>query len=645
MARIPDSVIAEVLNRADIADVVGSYVSLKSKGGSLWACCPFHGEKTPSFSVNPKMGIYHCFGCNKGGNAIGFIMEYERLSYPEAIRFLADKYGVEIPDSRFDNEDDKLRKAKERVYGILKEACKYFYYSLYDEDKGKEAMEYATSRGLDSNTLKHFGIGFAPDEWDGLYNTVRALGYTDEEMMQSGLFTRTKNGNVVDLFRKRLMFPIFDVRDNIIAFGGRAIEKDEDRKYINSPDSLVYNKKKHLYALNWAKKEKSGQIIIVEGYMDAIAMHRAGFRNTVASLGTAFTDDQLKLCARYTNNGEVVFFFDADRAGQMAAIRAIPMMCDFLRKNDKSHIRIKIAKVPDGKDPDEFIKVNGAEAFAQVVKNALYVEDYLLDRAYNDNLDRSSGLDSGKYQEDVCLYGSWLTDEIARSKMANAAANKLGASADAVLKQMDALSSRKASYEDLENARRADRAKQADIESRNREIVQTEESITDQVSETVVSDLATNDEIMLFAYAMSLQESLTDPAVLNKTDILRPSDFSGDTMKTIVKKFLELYNEESGVPFALMMDTFREVTINGTPSEVVLAKACGKAMDSGNTLSRRDMYLGHLYRIRIKAIEDRERLLIDRYSLATGDDKDRIRQELQKIAEYKDQLMKAGNSL
>ncbi|MCR4689178.1 MAG: DNA primase [Saccharofermentans sp.] len=645
MGRIPDSVIAEVLNRADIVDVVGSYVSLKPKGGNYWACCPFHGEKTPSFSVNPARGIFKCFGCNKGGNAIGFIMEMERLNYPEAIRFLADKYGVNIPDTGYDDGDDLLRKKKERVSGILKEACKYFYYSLYDEEVGRQGMQYARARGFDDNTLKHFGIGFAPDQWEGLYNTVRALGYTDEEMMESGLFTRTKKGNVIDLFRNRLMFPIFDVRDNIIAFGGRAITPVEERKYINSPDSLVYNKQKHLYALNWAKKEKSNQLIIVEGYMDAISMHRAGFRNTVASLGTAFTADQLKLCARYTTNGEVVFFFDADSAGQSAAMRAIPMMCDFLRKNEKSHIRIKIAKVPDGKDPDEFIKVNGAGAFADVVRNAYYVEDYLLDRAYSDNFDKKSGLDTGKYQEDVCLYGSWMNDEIAKSKMANAAANKLGANSDIVLRQMISIAERKASDEDLSRSREASRAKQADMESRNRELPTEGSEITEEANNVAVSDQATNDEIMLFAFAMSLQESLTDQAMLSKTDIIRPSDFAGDTMKTIVSRFFELYDPEFGASFARMMETFMGLTINGEAAEDVMARAYDKACASGSIQTRRDMYLGYLFRIRIKALEEKERYLIDSYKFASEEDRAKIQENLRKITQYKQQLMKAGENL
>ena len=258
MGRIPDSVIDEVLAKADIADVVGNYVSLKPRGSNLVGLCPFHDEKTPSFSVNPSRGIYRCFGaCQKGGNAIGFIMEIEYLSYPEAIRFLADKYGVTIPESSNTAAEDKLKKRKERVSQILKEAAKFYYLSYQDERLAKDAKAYAAKRGLDKETLDHFGIGYAPDGWDTLYKHIKSLGYTDEEMMDSGIFTQSKkNGNILDLFRNRLMFPIFDSMGNIIAFGGRALNDNDMPKYINSPDSLVFKKQNHFYAMNFAKKEK-----------------------------------------------------------------------------------------------------------------------------------------------------------------------------------------------------------------------------------------------------------------------------------------------------------------------------------------------------------------------------------------------------
>ena len=394
MGLIPDNVIDEVLTRADIESVVGRYVLLKRSGGNLWGLCPFHSEKTASFSVNPAKGIYKCFGCGKGGNAISFIMEIEHLSYPEAIRHLGGLYGVEIPETGYSG-DNIQKEEKDRVKDILKEAAKFYYKAFNDENIGKPARDYAAKRGLTKQTLDNFGIGYSPMNWSALYDHLKHKGYKDEELLNSGIFAKSQKTNKpYDLFRGRLMFPIFDSFGTIIAFGGRALG-DEKPKYINSPDSLVYNKQNHLYAMNFARKEQSKQLIVVEGYMDAIAMHSAGFKNTVAALGTSFTDSQLKLCSRYAE--EVVFFFDADNAGQKAALRAIQMMMDYLKKLTGINIRIRIAKVPDGKDPDEYIKTNGAERFKEVVKNALYVEDYLLERAKNDTTDPESGeLDRGR---------------------------------------------------------------------------------------------------------------------------------------------------------------------------------------------------------------------------------------------------------
>ncbi|MBQ5767278.1 MAG: DNA primase, partial [Clostridiales bacterium] len=433
MGLIPDNVIDEVLTRADIESVVGRYVLLKRQGGNLWGLCPFHSEKTPSFSVNPSKGIYKCFGCGKGGNAISFIMEIEHMNYPEAIRHLGGLYGVEIPETGYSG-DNIQKEEKNRVKDILKEAAKYYYKSFNDEYIGKPARDYAAKRGLSKQTLDNFGLGYSPIN-GGLYEFLKQKGYKDEEMLNSGIFAKSsKTNKPYDLFRGRFMFPIFDSFGTIIAFGGRALG-DEKPKYINSPDSLVYNKQNHLYAMNFARKEQSKQLIVVEGYMDAIAMHAAGFKNTVAALGTSFTDSQLKLCARYCE--EVVFFFDADNAGQKAALRAIKMMMEYLKKLTGINIRIRIAKVPDGKDPDEFIRVNGADKFREVVKNALYVEDYLLVRAKNDNTDPETGmLDRGRYQEDICLYGSWMNDDIKKSRMAGVAAPLLGATQQAVMSQM-----------------------------------------------------------------------------------------------------------------------------------------------------------------------------------------------------------------
>ena len=640
MGLIPDNVIDEVLTRADIESVVGRYVLLKRSGGNLWGLCPFHSEKTPSFSVNPAKGIYKCFGCGKGGNAISFIMEIEHLNYPEAIRHLGALYGVEIPETT-SSGNDISKDEKNRVYDILKEAAKFYYKSFNDPDIGKPAREYAAKRGLSKQTLDNFGIGYSPMSWNALYDLLKSKGYKDEELTNSGIFKKSeKTGKPYELFRGRLMFPIFDSFGKIIAFGGRALG-DEKPKYINSPDSLVYDKRNHLYAMNFARKEQSKQLIVVEGYMDAIAMHVAGFKNTVAALGTSFTDNQLKLCSRYAE--EVVFFFDADNAGQNAALRAIKMMMEYLKKLTGINIRIKIAKVPDGKDPDEFIKVNGADKFKEVVRNALYVEDYLLERAKNDNTDPETGsLDSGKYQQDILVYGSWMNDEIKMSKMAGVAGPVLGATQQAVLSQMKKYQQIEDKKLEQQESRALERERREDIGRRNGadEFDETDNSmpsevVTEKPVFRKVNDSATKEEIDLFAYALSLGSALSKNDRIQKTDIIRPDDFSGDTLRELVKIFLNIYDGNNETLFAKMSDYFSKLTINGMPAEDVILKAVESADKSSDVHVKSDMYLALLLKVRESIIKREEERLMNIRGSSTPEEKKKIDEILSRLSDYK----------
>lgn len=640
MGLIPDNVIDEVLTRADIESVVGRYVLLKRSGGNLWGLCPFHSEKTPSFSVNPAKGIYKCFGCGKGGNAISFIMEIEHLNYPEAIRHLGALYGVEIPETT-SSGNDISKDEKNRVYDILKEAAKFYYKSFNDPDIGKPAREYASKRGLSKQTLDNFGIGYSPMSWNALYDLLKSKGYKDEELTNSGIFKKSeKTGKPYELFRGRLMFPIFDSFGKIIAFGGRALG-DEKPKYINSPDSLVYDKRNHLYAMNFARKEQSKQLIVVEGYMDAIAMHVAGFKNTVAALGTSFTDNQLKLCSRYAE--EVVFFFDADNAGQNAALRAIKMMMEYLKKLTGINIRIKIAKVPDGKDPDEFIKVNGADKFKEVVRNALYVEDYLLERAKNDNTDPETGsLDSGKYQQDILVYGSWMNDEIKMSKMAGVAGPVLGATQQAVLSQMKKYQQIEDKKLEQQESRALERERREDIGRRNGadefdepDNSMPSEVVTEKPVFRKVNDSATKEEIDLFAYALSLGSALSKNDRIQKTDIIRPDDFSGDTLRELVKIFLNIYDGNNETLFAKMSDYFSKLTINGMPAEDVILKAVESADKSSDVHVKSDMYLALLLKVRESIIKREEERLMNIRGSSTPEEKKKIDEILSRLSDYK----------
>ena len=641
MGLIPDNVIDEVLTRADIESVVGRYVLLKRQGANLWGLCPFHTEKTPSFSVNPSKGIYKCFGCGKGGNAINFIMEIEHLNYPEAIRHLGGIYGVDIPETGYSGNDVR-KDEKNRVYDILKEAARFYYKSFNDPDIGKPARDYAAKRGLSRQTLDNFGIGYSPMSWSALYDVLKEKGYKDEELLNSGIFQQSQKTNKpFDHFRGRRMFPIFDSFGKIIAFGGRSLGDDKP-KYLNSPESLVYDKRNHLYAMNFARKEQSKQLIVVEGYMDAIAMHAAGFRNTVAALGTSFTDSQLKLCARYSE--EVVFFFDADNAGQTAALRAVRMMMEYLNKLTGINIRIKIAKVPDGKDPDEFIRENGADKFREVVRNALYVEDYLLFRAKNDNTDPETGeLDRGKYQEDICLYGSWMNDEIKISRIAGVAAPLLGATQQAVISQIMRVRQIEDKKQEQVSSRTLERERRENLNHRNinegfeeaGSVIQPEEAVPEQPVFMKVNDSATKDEISLFAYALSLGGALADKKHIDTTDIIRPDDFSGDTLRELVRIFLNIHDGKDETLYARMSDYFSRLTINGQPAEDVMLRAVSAADRSPDVKVKRDMYLALLFRVRESRIKMEEELLMNRLMNADPSEKEKINDLLRRLSDYK----------
>ncbi len=364
----PQAFIDELLARNPIEDVVGQYVTLRRRGTNLFGLCPFHGEKTASFSVSPDKGIYYCFGCHKGGGAINFVMDQEGLSYPDAVRALAKRVGLDVPE---DEQYQSRYRQQERLWALHKEAARFFNARLY-EPQGAAALQYALGRGMPKSTLTRFGIGYAPDSWSSLVDAMRKKGYTDEELKASGLVTVSqKNGNLFDRFRDRLMFPIIDVRGNVIGFGGRIMKDDPNAaKYLNSPETVIFNKRKNLFGLNVAKKSKLGYLILVEGYMDAIALHQYGFDCAVASLGTSLTEEHAVLLSKYTE--EVVLIYDGDEAGQRATRRAIPML-------EKAGVRIKVLKMRDAKDPDEYLKKFGADKFRLLLEESSNRVEYQLD--------------------------------------------------------------------------------------------------------------------------------------------------------------------------------------------------------------------------------------------------------------------------
>ena len=359
----PPAFLDELVARNPIEEVVSQYVNLRRSGANLFGLCPFHGEKTASFSVSPDKGMYYCFGCHKGGGVINFLMEIENLSYPDAVRALAQRAGMTVPE---DEQYQSRYQQQERLWALCKEAARYYHAQLY-APAGAAGLAYAQKRGMTQSILTRFGVGFAPDSWSGLVDAMRAKGYTDQELRDAGLVSE-KNGRVYDRFRNRLMFPIIDVRGNLIGFGGRVMD-DSTPKYLNSPETLIFNKRKNLFGLNLAKKSKLGYLILVEGYMDAVSLHQYGFDCAVASLGTALTEDHATLLTRYTE--EVILIYDADQAGQDATRRAIPIL-------ERAGLRVKVLKVKDAKDPDEFLKKFGADRFQVLLEGASNRIEYQL---------------------------------------------------------------------------------------------------------------------------------------------------------------------------------------------------------------------------------------------------------------------------
>ncbi len=405
----PASFIDELVARNPIEDVVGQYVSLKRSGSNLFGLCPFHGEKTASFSVAPDKGIYYCFGCHKGGGAINFMMELEGLSYPDAVRALAKRAGLEVPE---DDQYQSRYRYQERLWALMKEAARFFHSQLY-APVGAEGLAYAQKRGMPKGTLTKFGIGFAPNTWNGLVDAMRKKGYTDQELRDAGLVSE-KNGRIYDRFRNRLMFPIIDVRGNIIGFGGRVMD-DSTPKYLNSPETLIFNKRKNLFGLNLAKKSKLGYLILVEGYMDAIALHQYGFDCAVASLGTSLTEDHAAILSRYTE--QVYLIYDGDDAGQRAAHRAIPML-------EKAGLQIKVLQLRDAKDPDEFLKKFGPDKFKILLEESAGRVEYQLNairRKYDLRVDEQKIQYVHEAAELICTLDSSIKREVYGGRVAESA--------------------------------------------------------------------------------------------------------------------------------------------------------------------------------------------------------------------------------
>jgi len=412
----PPSFIDELVARNPIEEVVGQYVNLKRSGSNLFGLCPFHGEKTASFSVAPDKGIYYCFGCHKGGGPVNFMMEVEGLSYPDAVRALAKRAGMEVPE---DEQYQNRYRHQERLWALMKEAGRFFHEQLF-APVGAECLAYVQKRGMTKKIVTQFGIGYAPNSWNSLVDAMRKKGYTDQEMRDADLVGE-KNGRIYDRFRNRLMFPIFDVRGNVIGFGGRVLD-DSKPKYLNSNETLIFNKRKNLFGLNFAKKTKREGIILVEGNIDVVALHQYGFDNAVASLGTSLTEEQVALLSRYTE--QVILTYDGDEAGQRAAQRAIPML-------EKAGIQVKVLQMKDAKDPDEFLNKFGADRFQMLLEESSNRVEYQIN-AIRKKYDLREDDQKVRYVQEAAELICSLDSSVKREVYGNRVAESAGISSEAM---------------------------------------------------------------------------------------------------------------------------------------------------------------------------------------------------------------------
>lgn len=546
---IPSEIIEEIQQKNDIVSVVEQYLSLEKKSAqNYFGLCPFHSEKTPSFSVSPQKQIYYCFGCHKGGNVINFLMEIEKIGYLDAIKMLAEKSGVKIPESE-DKEYRERVQLEKILYEANTEAARYYYKNLIS-DFGFHAREYLRKRGIENKTVKKFGLGYALNEWDGLYNHLKLSGYEDEIIFMTGLFKKRdkEDKGMYDLLRNRIIFPIFDYLGRVVAFGGRVMD-DSLPKYINSPETKIYIKGKHLYGYHIAKSSARSRLVVVEGYLDAIAIHQAGMDNAVASLGTALTQYQAVLLRKHSQ--EIVIAYDADAAGLSAAMRGL----DILNGKD---CKVFVLRLPEGKDPDEYIKKNGAERFEALVKKALPFMDFKLEIAYEKSL-ADGTLDNIKYQEIACDILAKEKNKIVRELYADKVANILGISKHSVLSEVQR------QEQDLSGSSREYKMYQGVTEQKKQIVSDKEKTGT-----------ATKDELFLLCLLAANPQIFTQGHV----NIL-PELFSPGIIQNVAEDALDRLKKNMLSP-ATLIELGNEIIVNKRKLSELFASGCMKTENIKN---------------------------------------------------------------
>ena len=525
---IPREIIEEIVSRTDIEQLVGSYVSLKRTGSNLSGLCPFHSEKTPSFTVTPAKNMFYCFGCGAGGNAITFVQKAENLDFFQAVEFLAQRAGITIPrDEKYKREEI----SRNRIYDMNREAAKFFRACLYDPKYGGDAMAYLKDkRRLGDAVIKHFGLGFSPNDFGLLTKHMQSLGFKEEELTKGFLCGKSqKTGRLYDYFRNRVMFPIIDVSGNIIGFGGRVMD-DSKPKYLNTSDTPGFKKSKNLFALNYAKNFCENQMLLCEGYMDVIAMHAAGFQNAVATLGTALTSEQARLMTKYTK--KVVVCYDSDEAGQRAADRSIKILGEV-------GLDVRILKMQGAKDPDEYIKTFGADRLKLALDESRTWFDFKVNGIFA-KYDLTAAGDRVKASQEVSAVIAGVHSPVEREIYITHVAPLLGLTPE-IMKN---------------NIEREVRRRKADEESKELQNIKLSvRNYGDKVNPDAVKNVAANaaEEAIL---GMLLMYDEHREAVKNGKIEISPDDFFTALGRKIFEKIMELHSSEGGFSMVLMGEDF-----------------------------------------------------------------------------------------
>ena len=536
----PEHFLEEVNEKNPIEDVVGQYVNLTRRGTNMFGLCPFHNEKTASFSVAPDKGIYYCFGCHKGGGSINFIMEIEGMDYPDAVRTLAKRAGIPIPEE--DQKQASNLRRKEKLWELCRDAARFYHQTLKGPE-GKAGLDYLLSRGLTAKTIKSFGLGFAPNSWDSLKKAMLEKGYSVQDLQDAGL-VRTKTRQVkdpsgeirehvstYDWFRNRVMFPIIDVRGNVIGFGGRVMDGSEP-KYLNSPESMIFNKRKNLFALNVSKKTKMDMLVLTEGYMDTIAMHQYGFDCAVASLGTSLTQEQAGMLSKYTK--QMVLCYDGDQAGQNAAKRAISIL-------EPTGMSVRVLRMQGAKDPDEFLKKYGADRFRQLLGQSENQAAYQLETIRR-KFDLATDDGKVEFLKEAAALISSMQSSVEREVYSGRAAEMAGVKPDSVK---------------LEVSRAYKKRLAAQKKKTQRQNLQP----VSQVQPTAIREKYQNVKSAMAEEGL-LGMLLLENSLIEETGSLKPDDFSASLLGKVFEWMQQRWNSGLGFSVAALGDSFSQEEIS-----------------------------------------------------------------------------------